>query len=819
MLALAFAVQAQEVRYRVFPLPVESPAHATPPAPADGRVELVAPWNSASPFGWHDEDGIDGTDSTATRGNNVWAFDDRDGKHAPDDANTPDCGVLLDCRFALDLTLPPEAHVAASVVNLFYLANRVHDVAYVYGFDEASGNFQNHNYGAEGLGGDAVLAAAQDGSGRNNAHFQTPPDGEAPLLRMKPFDYSVPSRDSALDNGIVVHELGHGISNRLVGGPDNVSCLTNAQQPGEGLSDWWTLFFTQPDAVLRHRSVGTYAMGQPVDGMGLRSDYYDGDPAVDPQPWENLWTYESVASAGNPHQVGEKWTQAYWEVTWALIDAHGYEPQLDHFTGTKADAGNLRAMFYIIEGLKNARCNPAFTHVRDGVIAATIGTPYEGEDTCLVWRAFAAFGLGSDARGSPSSIAVLNGFGTPLACDYLGAEPNRLSLCAGDEARFAVTLGDHFVPPVTMGLTGLPGSASHAFEHQPMLEVPGPNPLIIGNTGELAEGRIDLVLTAEHGGEESPQSLPLALDVFVDTTAAPTLLAPIDGALDADLSPKLRWNAVASAERYIVEVASDANFEHVIFSQTLSADAATLTATPPALASQTWHWWRVRGENACGAGADSPVFRFRTKPAAGECAATQTPRLLFADDAENGERGWSAHAGVGTATWALSTDRPHSGKTAWLAVDVSALSDQYLVSPLIHLPADQTPLSLSFWNDVNLEERHSNGTGAACWDGGMVEISDDNGQSWRSLGNRVLNTPYTGALGGGPGEGRRVWCGTIPYRRTVVDLDEYAGRSVRFRFRVSTDEFVGDAPLGWFVDDVEVQSCASQDYLFEDGFE
>jgi hypothetical protein len=43
-----------------------------------------------------------------------------------------------------------------------------------------------------------------------------------------------PDRDSDLDAGVIAHEYGHGISNRLTGGPATVSCLNNAEQMGEG---------------------------------------------------------------------------------------------------------------------------------------------------------------------------------------------------------------------------------------------------------------------------------------------------------------------------------------------------------------------------------------------------------------------------------------------------------------------------------------------------------------------------------------------------------------------------------------------------------
>ena len=62
------------------------------------------------------------------------------------------------------------------MTNLFYWNNIVHDVFNGYGFDEASGNFQNKNYTGAPGGLDEVRAEAQDGSGGNNANFNTPAD-------------------------------------------------------------------------------------------------------------------------------------------------------------------------------------------------------------------------------------------------------------------------------------------------------------------------------------------------------------------------------------------------------------------------------------------------------------------------------------------------------------------------------------------------------------------------------------------------------------------------------------------------------------------
>ena len=47
-----------------------------------------------------------------------------------------------------------------------FTCNKMHDLTYKYGFDEAAGNFQERNMhkGHKGLGNDAVVANAQDGS-------------------------------------------------------------------------------------------------------------------------------------------------------------------------------------------------------------------------------------------------------------------------------------------------------------------------------------------------------------------------------------------------------------------------------------------------------------------------------------------------------------------------------------------------------------------------------------------------------------------------------------------------------------------------------
>ena len=137
----------------------------------------------------------------------------------------------------------------AVITNLFYWNNIIHDVIYQYGFDEASGNFQENNYGNGGLESDSVNAEAQDGSGSCNANFATPPDGSNPRMQM----YVCGNRDGDLDNLVIIHEYAHGISLRL-------SNLGGEEQMGEGWSDYYGLMWTMEngDNGSDSRGVGTW---------------------------------------------------------------------------------------------------------------------------------------------------------------------------------------------------------------------------------------------------------------------------------------------------------------------------------------------------------------------------------------------------------------------------------------------------------------------------------------------------------------------------------------------------------------------------------
>ena len=397
--------------YEVFAMPVESPYYG------ERTIEIQPAYLIASPFGWHDVDGVTGPDFTVTKGNNVDAYEDGDNF-----GYQPDGDVQLDFTgYPFDpIYSNTNQYEDAAITNLFYWNNIIHDLVYVYGFNEEAGNFQENNYGNGGSESDPVNAEAQDGSGTCNANFGTPPDGSNPTMQM----YVCDDKDGDFDNLVIVHEYGHGISNRLTGGPTNTGCLSNNEQMGEGWSDYYGVLMTiKPgDSGTDARGVGTYLFGQGAGADGIRPYPYSTDLTINPQ------TYDDICNLAIPHGVGSVWATALWEVTWALIDDYGFDTDFYNFTGdVDQDAGNIQAFALVTEGMKLQPCNPSFIDGRDAIIAADIAI-YGGANECLLWEAFAKRGLGFSAdAGSSGSTCD----GTPAFDSPVPAINTEESICEG----------------------------------------------------------------------------------------------------------------------------------------------------------------------------------------------------------------------------------------------------------------------------------------------------------------------------------------------------------------------------------------------------
>lgn len=524
--------------YTVYPYPVESPIHSENPPPADGRTTVVDPAHPvASPYGWHDTDGTPGAEYTITRGNNVLAFTDHNDDDVPDDDPTgsPDGGQDLIFDFPVDFEQEPRESWEASVTNLFYWNNISHDVLYQYGFDEASGNFQETNYTGEGVGGDHVDAQTQDGIDEcnfpfgcvNNANFLTLPDGEPGVMQMYEFDQTTPHRDGSFDAVIPVHEYVHGLTVRLTGGASTASCLDNVEQAGEGWSDYYALMFTMDadDTREQRRGVGVYATGEGVDGTGIRPAPYSTDFSI------NDYTYGDTAtgSLSVPHGIGFVFATALWEVTWDMIEEYGFSEDLYNADGT---AGNQIMLNLVTEALKIQPCSPGFIDNRDAILAAD-EVLYDGAHTEILWEGFARRGFGISADQGSNNILDDNVESFVVPESIPPAAITDLTVANTDGAFVVLTFtatGDDNQKGTAVRYeirysTEGPINDEVEWEAAPTLEMPLPEPASSGTEESIQIDDLDYGTTyhfAIKAIDDSFNASPVSNSVTTTTLARPT---------------------------------------------------------------------------------------------------------------------------------------------------------------------------------------------------------------------------------------------------------------------------------------------------------
>ncbi|CEG77888.1 Putative Extracellular elastinolytic metalloproteinase [Rhizopus microsporus] len=289
--------------------------------------------------------------------------------------------------------------------------------AYTHTNPDGGNNWEN-NYRPTGRGrekdngeNDAVIANAQDGSGRNNANFATPPDGKHGKMRMYIWDQTSPMRDGDFESGIIIHEYTHGVSIRLTGGPANSNCLNwnEAGGMGEGWGDFIATVIRMKKEYTRDIdfSMGNYANG----GEGIRKYKYSTSMKTNPSTYKIMDRFDYWGV----HAKGEVWAEMLYEVYWNLVDLLGFTPDWfppapedtfktamdsddlqkvrDHITSY----GNTLAVQLVIDGLKLQPCSPTFVDARDAILQAEQQLT-QGKYYCDIYRAFAKRGLGVGAK-------------------------------------------------------------------------------------------------------------------------------------------------------------------------------------------------------------------------------------------------------------------------------------------------------------------------------------------------------------------------------------------------------------------------------------
>ncbi|KAI8055355.1 Fungalysin metallopeptidase-domain-containing protein [Syncephalis plumigaleata] len=364
---LTFAKREYSASYSVVPLGYSDATSAKQ------LVKVVNPHDpKASPNGWHS---LNGRPTQELQGSNAYVRIIRDlekGKTVTANSATDDYIYPFDPNGSV------QANEQAALSSVFYHVNIMHDINVNYGFTPSTGNFESGTgtYPDGKPRNDRIEVTLQDPRSPDNAMFGTAEYGEPSQLRVGVSTGSGKAYDYSFDNDIIIHEITHGTTDRLVGGYTEDQCLKQKLGIGmsEGYSDFaalWTRFAKADEAKQVDLHFGTYTNSNPDKSKNpLNASILNG------------LMYPEV------HDMGNLWGNILYQL-----------PVTHDFRTPQLDKSNTLVMFMVMFSLTILPCDPTFVDGREALLAAEI-TITKGAYYCEVYAAFAKYGLGEGA-GQP----------------------------------------------------------------------------------------------------------------------------------------------------------------------------------------------------------------------------------------------------------------------------------------------------------------------------------------------------------------------------------------------------------------------------------
>lgn len=329
--------------------------------------------------------------------------------------------------------------INAAVVNLFMGHNRMHDWSYNLGFREDTWNAQEHNFGVNPAGErDPIVGLAQAGavtggyptySGRDNAYMATRPDGTrswSGMFLWQPLAgaFYSPCVDGDYDMGIIGHEYGHMIENRMIG-KGNRRLGAHAGMMGESHGDLLGMEYVNEynfapagggdnnvaDATTT--VVGPYATGN--DKHGIRNydmafSFGEEYPQPGRYPTANPLNFSDIGydiTGPQVHADGEIWSATQFDIRELLLNRYpglGQDAQRECADGLRppqACPGNRRWVQLLFDAFLLMPVRPTFLDARNAMLAADV-IRFGGANQDLLWLAYARRGFGQNAFNSSS---------------------------------------------------------------------------------------------------------------------------------------------------------------------------------------------------------------------------------------------------------------------------------------------------------------------------------------------------------------------------------------------------------------------------------
>jgi extracellular elastinolytic metalloproteinase len=343
---------------------------------------------------------------------------------------------------------------STATVNLFVSHNRMHDWAYYLGFTERNWNGQDYNFGLterrqenDPVVGNVQAGALPPAKARDNANMITLPDGQSSITNMyfwQPLAgaFYAPCVDGDYDMGVIGHEYGHMIENRMIG-KGNVRTGHHAGAMGESHSDLFGIEYLVSNGFVPTDDENPYANGTYDTGNKLRAirNFGANFPTSGdvPRPSRQLnvdtlnfsdmgydVTGPTPTSSQQVHANGEIWTKVNYRVRDLLVDKYNGQYPYDDEDLQYACAngelpayacpGNRRWMQLVFDAMLLMPTNPSMIQARDAALSADL-MRFGGANQREMWLGYARGGMGINAVSTNSSLPPTPPPGTPLAPD------------------------------------------------------------------------------------------------------------------------------------------------------------------------------------------------------------------------------------------------------------------------------------------------------------------------------------------------------------------------------------------------------------------
>jgi extracellular elastinolytic metalloproteinase len=315
---------------------------------------------------------------------------------------------------------------SAAAVNLFVMHNRMHDFSYFLGFTEQNWNGQASNFGLTELSreNDPLVGDVQSGAAtttRDNANMITLPDGVSSITNMylwQPIagSFYAPCVDGDYDQGVIGHEFGHMIENRMIGKGQGRSGF-HAGSMGEAFADLDAMEYLNENGFVptdgeNKYAVGTYATGNKEHAIRNYAMNYPRTGAfptpstyihVDPLNFSDI----GYDTPGNEvHSDGEIWVATQFSIRQALIDKYNASFPADD-AGLQSECangvlppqncpGDRRWIQLVYDSFLLDPTAPTMLDARNSMLAADL-MRFGGANQSEIWGAYARRGFGQGA--------------------------------------------------------------------------------------------------------------------------------------------------------------------------------------------------------------------------------------------------------------------------------------------------------------------------------------------------------------------------------------------------------------------------------------